>query len=54
VLYLNDGQNLFDAARAFAGATWRVAETIERLVTAGRHPASARRRHRPRGDRTGA
>jgi predicted alpha/beta superfamily hydrolase len=35
VLYLNDGQNLFDAARAFAGATWRVAETIERLVTAG-------------------
>ena len=23
VLYLNDGQNLFDPARAFAGNTWR-------------------------------
>lgn len=32
VLYLNDGQNLFDPARAFAGATWRVAETAESLV----------------------
>jgi predicted alpha/beta superfamily hydrolase len=32
VLYLNDGQNLFDPSRAFAGATWRVDETVERLV----------------------
>ena len=32
VLYLNDGQNLFDPARAFAGQTWRVAETAEHLV----------------------
>lgn len=32
VLYLNDGQNLFDPARAFAGATWRVRETVEDLV----------------------
>lgn len=24
VLYLNDGQNLFDPATAFAGADWRV------------------------------
>ena len=32
VLYLNDGQNLFDPARAFAGNTWRVAETVTRLV----------------------
>jgi predicted alpha/beta superfamily hydrolase len=32
VLYLNDGQNLFDPARAFAGNTWRVAETTARLV----------------------
>src|SRR5215510_11160448 len=32
VLYLNDGQNLFDPARAFAGNTWRVAETATRLV----------------------
>src|SRR5262245_14329321 len=35
VLYLNDGQNLFDPARAFAGATWRVAETASRLVRRG-------------------
>lgn len=32
VLYLNDGQNLFDPARAFAGATWQVAETAADLV----------------------
>lgn len=32
VLYLNDGQNLFDPARAFAGNTWRAAETVNRLV----------------------
>src|ERR1044072_1893818 len=32
ILYLNDGQNLFDPARAFAGQTWRVAETASRLV----------------------
>lgn len=36
VLYLHDGQNLFDPARAFAGNTWRVAETTARLV---RRPA---------------
>jgi predicted alpha/beta superfamily hydrolase len=36
VLYLNDGQNLFDPARAFAGNTWRVAETVSTLVAAGR------------------
>jgi predicted alpha/beta superfamily hydrolase len=32
VLYLNDGQNLFDPARAFAGNTWRAAETAAQLV----------------------
>ena len=32
VLYLNDGQNLFDPERAFAGNTWRVHETVNRLV----------------------
>jgi predicted alpha/beta superfamily hydrolase len=36
VLYLNDGQNLFDPERAFAGNTWRVAETAARLVRHGR------------------
>lgn len=32
VLYLNDGQNLFEPERAFAGRTWRVAETVNWLV----------------------
>lgn len=32
VLYLNDGQNLFDAARAYTGVTWRVAETASWLI----------------------
>jgi predicted alpha/beta superfamily hydrolase len=38
VLYLNDGQNLFDPARAFAGNTWHVADTVTRLVRARRIP----------------
>ena len=38
VLYLNDGQNLFDPARAFAGNTWRVAEVAEHLVRRRRIP----------------
>lgn len=32
VLYLNDGQNLFEPERAFAGQTWRVAETANWMV----------------------
>ena len=32
VLYLNDGQNLFDPGRAFGGVTWGVRETVMRLV----------------------
>jgi predicted alpha/beta superfamily hydrolase len=32
VLYLNDGQNLFDPSRAFGGVTWNVHETVTRLV----------------------
>ena len=32
VLYLNDGQNLFDPSRAFGGITWRAAETVSALV----------------------
>ena len=38
VLYLNDGQNLFDPARAFAGNTWRVSETVDWLAGEGRIP----------------
>jgi predicted alpha/beta superfamily hydrolase len=37
-LYLNDGQNLFDPARAFAGVTWRVAETVGGLTREGAIP----------------
>ena len=32
VLYLNDGQNLFDPAAAFAGVHWQVSETATRLI----------------------
>jgi len=33
VFYLNDGQNLFDPATAFAGVHWQVGETATRLIT---------------------
>jgi enterochelin esterase-like enzyme len=32
VFYLNDGQNLFDPATAFAGVHWQVGETATRLI----------------------
>jgi predicted alpha/beta superfamily hydrolase len=32
VLYLNDGQNLFEPATAFAGVHWAVGETASRLI----------------------
>jgi predicted alpha/beta superfamily hydrolase len=32
VLYLNDGQNLFDRATAFAGVEWQADETADRLI----------------------
>jgi predicted alpha/beta superfamily hydrolase len=32
ILYLNDGQNLFDSATAFAGVHWQVGETATRLI----------------------
>jgi predicted alpha/beta superfamily hydrolase len=35
VLYLNDGQNLFDPATAFAGVDWGVGITAQRLIGAG-------------------
>lgn len=38
VLYLNDGQNLFEPERAFAGNTWHVAEVAEYLVRRRRIP----------------
>ncbi|WP_394792807.1 alpha/beta hydrolase [Armatimonas sp.] len=37
VLYLHDGQNLFDGATSFIhGQEWRVDETAERLIVAGK------------------
>src|SRR3954454_7088373 len=32
VLYLQDGQNVFDAATSFGGVEWGVDETAERLI----------------------
>jgi enterochelin esterase-like enzyme len=36
VLYLQDGQNLFDPATSFAGIAWRVGETADRLIAEGK------------------
>lgn len=35
VLYMQDGQNLFDPATAFGGQDWRMAETADRLIAGG-------------------
>jgi predicted alpha/beta superfamily hydrolase len=35
VLYLQDGQNLFDAATAFAGVEWGVDDTADALIATG-------------------
>ncbi len=32
VFYLNDGQNLFEAATSFAGVHWHVGESLSRLI----------------------
>jgi enterochelin esterase-like enzyme len=34
VLYMHDGQNLFDTTTAYGGQEWQVDETLERLVAA--------------------
>ncbi len=38
VLYLNDGQNLFEAATSYAGVEWQVDETADRLIREGAVP----------------
>lgn len=38
VMYLNDGQNLFDPATAFGGVHWQVGETATRLIEEGSIP----------------
>jgi len=35
VLYLNDGQNLFEASTSFTGVEWQVDETGDRLIREG-------------------
>jgi predicted alpha/beta superfamily hydrolase len=35
VLYLNDGQNLFEPATSFTGVEWQVDETADRLIREG-------------------
>lgn len=35
VLYLNDGQNLFEAMSSYTGVEWQVDETGDRLIRAG-------------------
>jgi len=36
VLYMHDGQNLFDPATGFAGQEWHLDETAEQLISAGK------------------
>jgi predicted alpha/beta superfamily hydrolase len=38
VLYMHDGQNLFDPAVAYAGVTWGVPKALTRLIEAGEAP----------------
>ncbi len=38
VLYMHDGQNLFDSKKAFGGNEWRVDETLAELISQGRLP----------------
>lgn len=38
VLYLNDGQNLFEPSTSFTGVEWQVDETTERLIRQGQIP----------------
>ena len=43
VLYLQDGQNVFDAATAFGGVEWGVDETAQRLIRAQAYRAAHHR-----------
>ncbi len=38
VLYLNDGQNLFEAETSYTGVEWQVDETADRLIREGAVP----------------
>ena len=49
VLYLNDGQNLFDPATAFAGVHWQVGETATRLIRREEDSSADHRGNRQHG-----
>jgi predicted alpha/beta superfamily hydrolase len=36
VIYAEDGQNLFEPKKSYAGQTWEIAQAMERLIAAGR------------------
>jgi predicted alpha/beta superfamily hydrolase len=36
VIYMQDGQNLFDPSKSYAGRAWEVDKAMERLISAGR------------------
>lgn len=38
VLYLNDGQNLFESSTSFTGVEWQADETADRLIREGQLP----------------
>jgi enterochelin esterase-like enzyme len=38
VLYLNDGQNLFEASTSYTGVEWQVDETADRMIREGAVP----------------
>lgn len=40
VLYMHDGQNLFDPETAYGGVDWGIDETLDRLIAAGEVPAT--------------
>lgn len=36
VIYMHDGQNIFEAGTAFGGSSWEVRQAVERLISAGK------------------
>ncbi len=38
VLYMHDGQNIFDSRTSFGGVEWQVDETLDRLIEEGKVP----------------
>jgi predicted alpha/beta superfamily hydrolase len=40
VIYIQDGQNLFDPAKSYTGRAWEVDKAMERMIAAGRTPGA--------------